>query len=288
MINYFFLFIVLFGVNIQNILKKHFYIKNPDTKSNFLYHFNFFTLLSACVFLGIIYIFNFTFCLKTLIYASIFSITFCLSMFGSYQALACGPMSLTVLISSFSTILPLLFGVTFLKETLSILGIIGLIVLAISLILVNKVNKGEKINKKWLFYICVSFIANGGNSIIQKLHQSDVGGDYTICFQFIAMVIAVMITGIIMLIKEKPNIPIFVKNSGLLTSSLSGIANAIVNILMLYLAINMKAVILYPVVSAGGLVISFLTAILLYKEKLNKLQYIGSLLGLVSILLLNF
>ena len=287
MIDYFLLFVVLFGVNIQTIFKKQFYLKNPDTKENFLYQYTFFTLLSACVFLGVIYIFNFSFCLETLMYASIFAITFCLSMFGGYQALACGPMSLTALISSFSTILPLLFGVAFLKETLSILGIIGLVVLAVSLILVNKVKKGEKINGKWLFYMAIAFVANGGNSIIQKLHQASVGGDYTICFQFIAMVIAVIITGILMLVREKPNFPVFFKNSGVLNSSLSGVANAIVNISMLYLAVNMKAVVLYPVVSAGGLVLSFLTALIVYKERLNKLQYFGSFLGLISILLLN-
>lgn len=287
MIDYLLLFVVILGGNIQTIFKKQFYIKNPDTKENFLYQYTFFTLLSACVFLGIIYIFNFIFCLETLMYASIFAITFCLSMLGAYKALASGPMSLTVLISSFSTILPLLFGVFFLKEKLTILGIIGLIILAISLILVNKVKKGEKINGKWLFYICISFIANGINSIIQKLHQASVGRDYTICFQFIAMVIAVIITGTLMLVREKPNFPVFLKNSGALNSSLAGIANAIVNITMLYLAVNMKAVILYPVVLAGGLVISFLTALIIYKERLNKLQYLGSFLGLISILLLN-
>lgn len=287
MINYLLLFVVIFGVNLQTIFNKQFYLNNPDTKENFIYQYNFFTLLSACVFLGIIYAFNFNFCLETLIYASFFAITFCLCIFSVYQALATGPMSLTVLISSFSTILPLLFGVAFLKEKLTFLGILGLIVLALSLILVNKVKKGEKINKKWLFYITIAFISNGGNSIIQKLHQASVGGDYTICFQFIAMIIAVIITGALMLVKEKPNFPTFFKNSGALNSSLAGIANAIVNITMLYLAVNMKAVILYPVVSAGGLVISFLTALIIYRERLNKLQYLGSLLGLISILLLN-
>ena len=287
MINYLLLSVVVLGCTIQNVLKKQFDIKNPDAKLNYLYQYTFFTLLSACVFLGVIYIFNFSFCLETLLYASIFAVTFYLSIFGTYQALAFGPLSLTVLISSFSTTLPLLYGATFLKETLSVFGIIGLVVLGLSLVLVNKVDKGEKINKKWLIYIVIAFVANGFNSIIQKAHQLNVGGNYTICFQFIAMAITVVIAGVVMLVKEKPNPIGFVKNGGVVCSSIAGVTNAIVNVLMLYLAVKMKAVILYSVVSAGGVVLSFLTALIIYKEKLNKLQYIGSLLGLISIILLN-
>ena len=56
MINYLLLSVVVLGCSLQNILKKQFDVKNPKEKSNFIYQYTFFTLLCACVFLGVIYI----------------------------------------------------------------------------------------------------------------------------------------------------------------------------------------------------------------------------------------
>lgn len=286
MINYLLLITVIVLVNAQNIFQKQFGNKKENNYTNYFLQYVFVMLLSAFIVLGVFYIFNFSFCLETLAYSSVFAVTFCISAFSGYKALTCGPMCLTSMLSSFSLIVPLIFGFLFLKESISTLGVVGLVLLIASWFLVNKTKKGEKINKKWLFYIIVNVISNGGNSTIQKLHQINVKGDYTICFQFIAMFISVIIFGSLLLFKKKTNFIAFFKNGGYL-SSFSGIANAVLNVSMLYLAINMKAVILYPVVSAGGVVISFLTALIIYRERLKKLQYLGSILGLISIILLN-
>jgi multidrug transporter EmrE-like cation transporter len=45
--------------------------------------------------------------------------------------------------------------------------------------------------------------------------------------------------------------------------------------------------VMFPVISAGGIVISFIISLVLYKEKFSIMQYIGLILGITSIVLLN-
>ena len=180
----------------------------------------------------------------------------------------------------------MIYGLFFLGESISIIGIIGLILLFVSLFLINKLEKGIKINKKWLIAVIIYFFANGGNYIIQKEHQLNVEGDYTICFQFFAMLFAIIIIGSAILITKRKGFRKLFRNKGYF-ACISGVANAIANVSMLYLASNLKAVILYPVVSAGGIILTFITAITLFRERLNKWQYIGYFCGVCSVVLLN-
>ena len=69
---------------------------------------------------------------------------------------------------------------------------------------------------------------------------------------------------------------------------LNGIANALVNLLVMVLVSKgMAASIMFPVISGGGIVLTTLVAIFIYKEKLSVNQYIGLLLGTVSVVLMN-
>ena len=284
---YVFLVIVVLGVCVQNIFKKQFNTKaETKTDKNACLKYSFMVVLTAAIFLGIIYIFKFSFCLESLGYATLFAICYSATSFSSFMSIKEGSLSLSALIISFSTMLPVLFGIGFLDEKLTLVGGTGLLFLSLSLVFISKVKKEEKINIKWLIYLAVSFLGNGFCSIIQKVHQINVVGDYSICFQFIAMVISTMLFAIILAVRKSGSILVFSKKYGKYTV-LTGIANAIVNVLMLYLAVNMDSVILYPIVSAGGILLTFITALTLYKEKLNKVQYIGYLFGIVSIILLG-
>ena len=53
------------------------------------------------------------------------------------------------------------------------------------------------------------------------------------------------------------------------------------------LVADIPSAILYPCVSAGGIVIGFIMAITVYKEKLTNMQLVGYFLGVVSVVCLN-
>ena len=49
---------------------------------------------------------------------------------------------------------------------------------------------------------------------------------------------------------------------------------------------GMDSAVFFPIVNGGGLVLSTLAAVLIFKEKLNKKQWIGITLGICSVVFL--
>lgn len=58
-----------------------------------------------------------------------------------------------------------------------------------------------------------------------------------------------------------------------------GIANGIVNLLVMMLTALIPTAILFPSISGGGIVLGFVLAVFAYKEKLSMLQVIGYFIG---------
>ena len=107
-----------------------------------------------------------------------------------------------------------------------------------------------------------------------------------ILVNFIAMVAVTLVFAIILLAKHPKNMnKIF--RLGLRYAPAAGVANAICNVLMLLLATMLPGAVLYPSVSAGGIVFTFITALILYKERYTKWQYVGYACGIISVVLLS-
>ena len=74
---------------------------------------------------------------------------------------------------------------------------------------------------------------------------------------------------------------------GLPLAALCGISNGLCNYLVLYLNSRLPASVMFPVISAGSVVLVFVYATLIQREKFNLRQKIGYALGVLSIVLLN-
>ena len=66
-----------------------------------------------------------------------------------------------------------------------------------------------------------------------------------------------------------------------------GLANGFMNNLVMVTSAMLPNAVLFPSISAGGLVLTFICAVTLYKEKLSRMQYIGYGLGIIAVVLLN-
>ena len=86
--------------------------------------------------------------------------------------------------------------------------------------------------------------------------------------------------------RERKDI-VFCIKKGWLPASLCGVANALVNLLTMVLQGRMPVSVLFPLVSSGGLVLTFFLSRFIYKEKLSKVQIAGFLLGTLSVVFLN-
>lgn len=209
-----------------------------------------------------------------------------------------GPMSYTSVIISFSTLLSALSGVMFFDERLGWAQIVGIVLMLASFVLAAKSDGDEKkANFKWLSLCLIAFLATGGIGIMQKVHQSSGHRNELNAFLIIAFVSSAILCAIFAaLLKAREN-----KGSNtnrkedkskmqlwlLLGIMIAGGACvAINNKFNLYLSGVMDSAVFFPIVNGGGLVLTTLSAVLLFKEKLSKKQWVGIVLGIASVVFL--
>lgn len=280
--NALYLILVVIGGSGQNIAKKMY---GQRTKGKGVFLFSAISVLAAALFflltpekkqwsVGIIP------------YAIGFAAFYAAAVVFGTMAVSCGPLSLTALLSSYSLILPTLFGLFFLHESIRVGLIPGLVLLFISLVLINRKNEHIPITPKWVLCVILSFIGNGGCSIVQKLQQSVFGGAYKNEFMFIALSLVLLFFLPATLLKERKQISVCLKSAWWL-GAICGIMNGVVNLLVMLLSGRLPASFMFPVISAGGIVVTFFVSTLFYREKLTKLQMLGFLFGAVCVILLN-
>lgn len=223
-------------------------------------------------------------------YSLAFAGSYCFALVFGLLAIKVGPLSLTSLLTSFSLLIPTFYGIVALNEQTSMLLYLGLVLLLAALVLINFEKKGEekKITLRWVIYILLGFVGNGMCSTVQKIQQINQAGLYKSEFMIVALGISVLAVSAIAIFTERKQIVPAIKK-GAVCFIPCGLANGIVNFLVIYLSApgRMAASVMFPVISGGGIVLTFLISLFIYKEKLSKWQLIGSGLGLISVVLLN-
>jgi len=209
-------------------------------------------------------------------------------------ALQVGPLSYTTVIISFSTLISALSGVLFFGESIGLWQIIGMVLMLASFALANSgENGGKRANLRWLLLCVVAFLATGAIGVMQKIHQSSAFKEELNAFLVIAFGVSASLSGVVALLLRK-------KESGseenrndrggmmllFLLMLVSGVCVAANNKLNLYLSGVIDSVIFFPVVNGGGLVLTTLASLIIFKERLRTKQWIGILLGIASVLCL--
>ncbi len=279
-LQYLLLAAVVICISVQNIFRKQYNVKT-QTPSAF-----FFSLVStvfALLFFVICSKFKLQFNMAIVPYAIGFAVSYGLALAGSLLAIKNGPLSITMLITSYSLVIPAFYGVFAYGDTLGLVGIIGLVLLLVSLLFINKKGDNSGMNIKWLICVIFAFGGNGFCSVFQKMQQYAFDGAYKNEFMIISLVFCALFMIIATVAtKEKPDF----KNSLALGAG-CGVANGIVNMLVMVLVGSVPSIILYPSMAAGGIVIGFLVAVFVYKEQLTRLQIVGYIMGTISVVLLN-
>ncbi|MBR6765248.1 MAG: hypothetical protein IKM06_02060, partial [Clostridia bacterium] len=152
-----------------------------------------------------------------------------------------------------------------------------------------KDEKDKKISVKWLIFVILGFLGNGLCSTVQAFKQNYYGNEGNGMFMIVAQIFVVMIlvacTFLFKGEREKAKVTL---KMGWLPAIFGGISNGITNALIILLNKNsFPAAIMFPVISAGGLLLAFLWSIFVKKERFTVIQYIGYGLGMVSLVLLN-
>lgn len=273
---------IILGVSAQNIIKKP-YTQKSGGKGAFI--FGALSSMAAMLFF-IVTSGGFEWNVGVLPYAVGFAVSYAMAVVFSVLATACGPLSLTALVISFSLMIPTFYGLIFLHDERSVGLIPGLVLLGASLVLINLKSDSVKITPKWLAFVFLAFVGNGMCSTVQKMQQDAFDGAYKNELMILALAMVSIGLLIISLFTELKSIKPCLKFGWYLALP-CGIMNGIVNLFVMLLSARMPVSLMFPLVSGGGIVITYFVSRFIYKEKLTKLQLIGFVLGVGSVVLLN-
>lgn len=250
------------------------------------YYFNAVAIFFAILFFIISAKGDLSFPAELIPYAVIFGICFGTCNVATLKAISCGPLALTSLFVGYSTIIPTLYGLFFLNEEVTYEFFIpGLVLLIVSLFLTNE-PQSEKISGKWVIYVLLAVVSNAGCCISQTQQQVDFKEQYGNQLMILALAMCLVFYIIMAALTERKEIPYMIRR-GWYNAPISGIANGANNLLVMILRPLMSAAILFPLISGGGLIITLLISLFVFKERLSKVQLVGFFLGLGSVILLS-
>ena len=203
-------------------------------------------------------------------------------------AMGLGSMSYSVLFTYLSMLVPTLFGVFYYAQTVSALQIVGLLLMIVSFFLSCDLRDKANMNLKWLFAALGSFAGWGLVGICQQLHQnspyaSELSGFLLWTFIFSAIMFAVLF----LFSKKDGSTKGSFRPFPILLMLLTGVAIGAINEINLYLSGAMPGIIFFPIVNGGVIILSALSAIFLFRERLPKTQLIGLIAGILSVLCLG-
>lgn len=271
----------------QNFITKQYNLKT-ETPNTYVY--TGIVAFFAMIFFVITSRGKFEFNIQVAGYSAVFALFYSMAIVGTVQAIRIGSLSITALLNQCSLIIPTLFGLVVLNDDVGHIGYIGIAALFTALVLVKPkysdgLNSEKKISSRWLFWMAIGFAGNGMCSTVQKLQQLKYDG----CYKNEFMMIALFIVFILMFVAAKPNKTDIKRDivDTLKYSPVNGIANGACNMLIMVLTGLLPTAVLFPSVSAGGMILTFIISLTVYKEKLPARQLIGYVLGVISIVLIN-
>ncbi|MBR5295987.1 MAG: hypothetical protein IKU24_05300 [Clostridia bacterium] len=282
MLNALYLVAIILGISGQNISKKPFTLKAKGKGVFFFGALVSFTAMLFFVFTGK----NLDFQLSYLPYSIGFATSYAVSTLFIVLSIRYGSLSLTSLFVSFSLMLPTFYGLLFLGDPVSMGLIPGILLLAASLYLTKQNGEKGGFSTKWLLFVFLAFCGNGMCSVVQKMQQVASGGKGKSEFMIIALAIDAIVLLALSFFKERKDFPAFGK-AAILPAIIGGALNGMVNLFVMILSGKMPVSVMFPLISAGGILVTFLIPLIFYREKFTKVQLCGYLCGVLAVVFLN-
>ncbi len=210
--------------------------------------------------------------------------------YTSFLAYRCGPYGLTRLISNFSLLFSIFYGIFFLNEQPGITTYIGIVMIFAAMVLINYKKRGEDekgVSLKWFIFVTISLFANGFIAILTRMQQIRFNDTCSKEFQIISIGGSFLLLAVIGLILDRDKLSYFLKH-GVLYGIGAGIANGAKNFLTLVIYMLLPLSVVSPMKTGLGMLATFVLALFVYKEKYSKKQIVGVILGVVAVLLLAF
>ncbi len=268
------------GILIKQYNKKH-------SKGGFM--FTALVSVFGLVFFVVKNLTSLSFELALLPYALIGGGLYCAASIFTYFALQWGSFAITMLVLSYSLLISILYGIIALGETGSAFTYIGFAVIILSIFLVRRkpdADEKKSFSFKWLIAMVISVLGSGFFSVVQRMQQIKFEKAYDGEFMIIVYAVTAVALIITAISIDKKDCFYILKKGGPY-AALAGIANGATNMLGMLVNTMVPISISTPTRSALKSVISFIVSLFVFKEKFEKRQVTGVVLGAVAVVLLN-
>ena len=228
---------------------------------------------------------------RVLLYSLGFGISYAVCEIGFINALRTGSTMLTNLLLQLALIATTIWGFFFWDVAFSILTGIGLVLVVIALwcCLYNgkSAEPAKKISLKWLIFSFMSFAGNAGCAIIQKTQQVHFNGKYGSQLMMCAVAVAVLFSLTVYLKNDKRDSKVILKGSWGFPIA-AAVCNVLLNLFIIFLASSeISPSLIYPVIAVGGIAVTSLFSVVVFRERLRAIQWIGMAIGTLAVVLLS-
>ncbi len=223
-------------------------------------------------------------------YGAAFGLSSMLFQLSYTRALSMGNVSVTVMMANLAMIFNVVLSAVVFHDPLSPARLIG-ILLTIAVFIINTDFKTQdKVEKSWFALALIALVSSGIAGCTQKIFGELGPTEETRAFVSSSYVMGAILTFAIYLFLHcrgkrktyKTAPPVFLYALGV------GGFLAVFQIAYQYSITQVPGTFLFPTYSGGCIIMSTLTGIVLFKDKLKLRQMISVLVGLVAVVLMNF
>lgn len=224
---------------------------------------------------------------------TISAIIFGVLFIGMFYIMAVSSQKVGVAISTvankMSLAIPVIAGVVLYDESLGLLKLLGVIVALVSVIMVTFPSKKLNVNRKYLALPFIIFIVSGFLDTFFKYVQTHQLRDDEIAIFTSSIFLVSASVGLTIMVARR------LVNGSILESKsiIAGVALSIPNYFSIYFLLealnlpNLQSTVIFPINNTGIVLLSTLLAIILFSERLSKLNWAGIGLAITSIALIT-
>lgn len=198
-------------------------------------------------------------------------------------------ITMTAMASKMSVVIPIIVTLFLFNESITTLKIVGIIVILISLYLMLKPDKQNSIKRSLLLVPISIFIFTGISDTLFKVTQVSYNiNDAIMSAQFVSLVFALSFISAVVtapFFKVKPKL--FFQKKNIIAGLVLGLINFLAVFFFTYSMIDFEGSLFFPIFNASVVGLTAISGMLLFKEKLNKINIIGLILAIFAIVLIN-
>lgn len=199
--------------------------------------------------------------------------------------------TLTTVFARMGLVISLAISIFVFGEKPSFPQIVGVVLILAALVMINgpadeQSETALETGKAHTGALILTMLANGGGSSMSKIFEQVGTRDQDeLYFLFVFFTAAVLTAGLLILERKKTGKALLWKEMA--AGIAVGIPNYYSSFLLLLALVALPAIIVYPINSTGSILIVMAVDALIFHQKYSKRQWLGILLVLVAMVLLN-